>query len=303
MVVGQAPGKILLFGEHSVVYGQPAIAAPVFGVKASVQLEHSNKFEIKFKNKVNYKKAWHAIEYTVDNTLRQLGLPVSQDNKNFRLTVDSQVPVSSGMGSGAAVGVATIRAVTKHFDRELTNDEISRIDFKTEQVLHAHPSGIDNTVVSHEQPIVYQKGKMTPLKVGKPIPILIANTGVRSSTKKALVTVRKAWENNKQEYDGYFENAGRIARQAEQAVKQGDLEKVGQLMTEFQDFFKNIKMSHPSNERLVKAALENNALGAKISGAGLGGCVIALTPGKTRQSVRKAWEKLGPEVIIKTEIK
>jgi len=303
MITGEAPGKILLFGEHSVVYGQPAIAAPVFGVKARVTLEDADKFGITFKNRVDEKKAWHAIEYTVDNTLKHLGVQPAHKNKAFHLTVDSDVPVASGMGSGAAVGVATVRAVAKHFQRELTDDEVSSIDFKTEQVLHAHPSGIDNTVVSHEQPIVYQKGRMQPLKVGKPLPILIANTGIRSSTKQALVTVRAAWKENTREYEAYFENAGVIARQARAAIELGDLPRVGELMTGFQQFFRDIKMSHPANEALVKAALDKGALGSKISGAGMGGCVIALVNGESKKRVRAAWEKLEPEVIIETVIK
>ena len=302
MVIGEAPGKIVLFGEHSVVYGQPAIASPVFGVKARVSITPSSDFKIVLKNKVNPQKAKKAIEYTVDNTLDYLGIEKTKENKSFELTVDSQVPIASGMGSGAAVGVATVRAVSKYFGKELTPDEVSKIDFKTEQLLHAHPSGIDNTVVSHGKPIYFVKGEMEEIRVGKPLQILIANTGIRASTRKALTIVRAAWKKNKEEYEGYFHEAGEIAREARKAIEVGDLERVGQLMNEFQKFYRNIKMSHPANELLIKTALDSGALGSKISGAGLGGCVIALVDENSKEHVKKEWERLEPEVIIETTI-
>ncbi|MCD6414844.1 MAG: mevalonate kinase, partial [Candidatus Diapherotrites archaeon] len=273
MVVGEAPGKIVLFGEHSVVYGQPAIAAPVFGVKARVTAGPSHAFNIVLKNKVDRKKAKEAIELTVDNTLEYLGIEKTKENKAFELTIDSQVPVASGMGSGAAVGVATIKAVTSYFNKKLTQDEISQIDYKTEQLLHAHPSGIDNTVISHEKPIYFLKGKIEQIHAGKPLDILIANTGIRSSTRDALTAVHAAWEKNHDEYEGYFEEAGKIAKDARTAIEGGNIKRVGQLMNEFQEFYRNIKMSHPANERLIEAALKSGAIGSKISGAGLGGCV------------------------------
>jgi mevalonate kinase len=298
MSAGEAPGKIVLFGEHSVVYDQPAIAAPVFGVKAHVWLEPSDHFGIVLKNPVDKDKACKAIEYTVDNTLSMLGL----DDKNFRLTVDSQVPIASGMGSGAAVGVAVVRAVAKHFKRGLSDDEVSSIDYKTEQMLHTHPSGIDNTVISHGRPIFFLKGRMEPISIGKPMEILIASTGIRSSTKNALEQVHRAWEKDRAEYDGFFREAGAIANDARKAIEEGELEKVGALMADFQQFYRNIKMSHEENEKLIKAALGAGALGSKISGAGLGGCVIALVDGKCKGQVRETWEKLEPELVIETTI-
>ncbi|MCD4740420.1 mevalonate kinase [archaeon] len=299
MTIGTAPGKIVLFGEHSVVYNKPAIAAPVTSVKARVQLEPAERFSIDFKNDVNKQKAWKAIENTVDNTLEALHI----NDKNFNITIDSEVPIASGMGSGAAVGIATIRAITKHFNKKLTKNQISSIDFKTEQLLHTHPSGIDNTVISHEIPIIYQNGELQKITIGKPLNILIANTGIRSSTKEALEAVRTAWENNQAEYEGYFRQAGMIALEAKKAIELGELENIGKLMQDFQEFYKNIKMSHPANEKLIQAALDNEALGSKISGAGRGGCVIALIQKNTKEQVYNAWKKLDPEVIIDTKIR
>lgn len=299
MTQASAPGKIVLFGEHSVVYGQPAIAAPVFGVKSTTTIKKADEFSIQLMNQVKKEKAMKAIKLTVENTLQTL----NQTDANFKLNIDSQVPIASGMGSGAAVGVSVIRAMSKYFQKDLSNQQISEIDYKTEQFLHTHPSGIDNTVIAHEQAILFQKGKMQPITIGKPMLIMIANTGIRSSTKAALEHVHNQWEKDPEKYETYFEKAGRIAREGKKAIEKGQLERIGQLMTEFQEFYRQIDMSHPENEKLVQAALDKGALGSKISGKGRGGCVIALTEEENRETIRNAWKKLEPEVIIETTIK
>lgn len=296
---GEAPGKVILSGEHFVVHGEPAIAAPVNGVKTKAEIK--NEKEIEFSNEISSeeeKNSKTAIKQTIKNTEKKTG-------KKFEkgLEISSDIPVSSGMGSSAALAASTARAVSKHHKKNLSDEEISEIAYETEKHFHGNPSGIDNTVVSYRKPVYFirDKGPET-IEVGKKMMLLIADTGEKGNTKELVEGVRQRKERNPEKYDPLFEKAGELTNELRNAMQEGKLEEIGELFNENHELLKEIGVSHPKLEKLVNTARESGALGAKLSGAGGGGNMIALVDKESKENVKQALENAGATNVIETEI-
>ena len=181
---GSACGKIILFGEHSVVYGHPAIAVPVTALHADVFIQpaetlviSSRNFNTEYeilKNPLNKNETGFGLQETVLNTLKFFNLLKKQ---NIHITIDSSILPASGLGSSAAVAVAIIRALSNYFKKKISNKDLYDLAFKTEVIYHGDPSGIDPAVIIHEKPVYFKSGKKTrlePLKVANKIPIIIS---------------------------------------------------------------------------------------------------------------------------------
>ena len=279
-----APGKIILFGEHAVVYGEPAIAVPVFSNQVRVVVtaqvkKKSGEIQIEAPD-ISLSTTFEKLE--IDHPLRAalkvvLGDKDPTETPACRIQISSEIPVSSGLGSSAAISAAIIRAFSAFLGQRLTDEKISDFAYEVEKIHHGTPSGIDNTVIAHQKPVYYQKGNPFQfLTIGKPFSILIANSGKPGHTREAVKHVQDGWLNDPDKYNQIFSRIGEISNNARELIEEGQPDKLGELMDQNHELLQALDVSSPELDQMVQTAKEAGALGAKLSGGGMGGHMIAL---------------------------
>lgn len=293
-----APGKIILFGEHAVVYGRPAVAAPVTEVRAQAIVEDSPQAGVRLVAPDIGRDYWLSEAGPQDPFARSIWVVMEaaaiSELPDLRITIHSTIPIASGLGSGAAMAAAVIRALVQHLGlRQLAIDErISDLTYQVEKLLHGTPSGIDNTVVAYEKSVYFVReephNRIETLVAAKPLHILVADTGVASATKSVVGDVRRQWLAEPERFERIFDGCGRIARLARRAIERGAIPELGQLMIDNHTLLREMTVSSVELDNLVKVAASAGALGAKLSGAGRGGNMIALVTQVTEESVRQA---------------
>jgi mevalonate kinase len=306
-----APGKVILFGEHAVVYGRPAIAIPVTQVKAKaivIANPRGTPGEVRVQ----------APDIDLASTLAELdpahplavaiqGVATALKVKHLpacTIKITSTIPVAAGMGSGAAVSVAVIRAFSAFLGHPLPDEKVSALAFEVEKIHHGTPSGIDNTVVTYARPVYFVKGRpIETLKVGWPFTIVIGDTGIASPTATAVGDVRKAWQADKAQYEAYFDSVGAITQAARQAIESGGVELLGPLMDANQGVLRKMGVSSAALDDLVTAARRAGAWGAKLCGGGRGGNMIALVPPSRAEGIAKALQTAGAVRTMTAEVK
>lgn len=306
-----APGKIILFGEHAVVYGQPAIAIPVTQVWAKAIVMPNitgSPGEVGIlAPDVGLDALWKQLspENPIGAALRGVQSTLGITHiPACTVKVTSTIPVASGLGSGAAVSVALIRAFAGFLGHPLPDEQVSAIAFEIEKIHHGTPSGIDNTVVTYAQPVFFIKGEAVEIfQVAKSFTIIIGDTGISAPTKESVGDVRKAWQADPTIYERLFAAVGSIARTARQAIEGGHPEWLGPLMNENHELLQAMGVSSPELDGLVKAAKLAGASGAKLSGGGRGGNMIALVENDQATTVEKEIREAGAAHTIITEVK
>ena len=276
-------GKIILLGEHAVVYGSRAIAAPIpLAVRARVMDEDDGVWLVVPRWGVEQRlrsdpKMRRSFEVPAALILENLGLI----ERSMRIEVYSEIPRAMGLGGSSAVAVAIIRALDRHFSLGLKDEEVNVLAFQCERVAHGTPSGIDNTVATYGRPLLYRAGEpplVEPLALPEPITLVIGMTGVECLTAKTVARVREGHERNRDVYDTIFRGIDALTVQALEAIKRLDLERLGELMNVCQGLLNGLQVSSWELEELIQIARENGALGAKLTGGGGGGSMIALCP-------------------------
>ena len=304
-----APGKVILFGEHAVVYGCPAIAMPIVQVKAYALAEAANFGTGMAINAEDLGRQYlvaaasesDPFGVTCRNILKKLGLKKEPD---VRITLHSDIPIASGLGSGAATATAVAKALTRWLGWELTSAQLSPIIYETEKIYHGTPSGIDNTVVVYEKPVWFVRGKtVETFRIGEPLTILVADTGISSPTHRTVGDVRAGWMEEPERYEAIFAAITKIVHAAREAIEVGDLVKVGQLMNQNHELLIEIGVSAEENDKLVRAAQNAGALGAKLSGGGRGGNNVILTTPYRVPIIRQALEEAGAVRILQSTLK
>jgi len=309
-IFSTAPGKAILFGEHAVVYGQPAIAIPVTQLKAkavvqALPLAKTGTIHIEAPD-INLDSDLSQLPQTNPHAMAiQLVLDTFNIDKppSFLLRITSKIPVASGLGSGAAVAVATIRALSNFLGQPLEDDQVCSLAFEIEKLHHGTPSGIDNTVITYAKPVYFIKGQ--PIEILSPtksFTILIADTGVSKATSETIAQVHAAWRANPSEYEVIFNNIGEISKTAYSAINAGKLKLLGQLMDQNQNQLSEMDLSSPELDKLIQSAKKAGALGAKLSGGGQGGNMLALVDESNRASVQSALKNAGAASVFSTTI-
>jgi mevalonate kinase len=307
-VQATAPGKVILFGEHAVVYGRPAIAVPVTQLQAQATLQPAEAgFRVKAADLgrdylLDEAGADDPLALIVRQTLAQLGRPAPAAT----LSINSTIPLGRGLGSGAAISTAVVRALAQFFQQPLPTAEISALVYEVEKLYHGAPSGIDNTVIAFEQPVYFIKGQpIRRMRVSRPFHLVVGDTGRVAPTHQVVGDLRRRWQQNPEPYEGYFDEIETVVNQARVAIEQGrpGLAALGKLMDENQELLAALGVSSPELNRLIEAARLAGALGAKLSGAGWGGNMIALVPVEQAGEVAQALWKAGATGVIVTEVR
>ena len=279
-----APGKIILLGEHAVVYGRPAIAVPVRQVQARAVVSAAPRRppgdviiqapDIGLESPLADLPDDHPLACAATGVFTELGIS-RPPACSIRIT--STIPVAAGMGSGAAISVAIIRALTAFLGNRLPDERIASLAFEVEKIHHGTPSGIDNTVITYDMPVYFMRGRpIETLQMSKPITLVIGDTGVASPTGHVVGDVRRLWQADPALYEGIFDEVGKVVEAARRAIEDGHLDRLGLLMDENHALLHRMGVSSHELERLVSAARAAGAMGAKLSGAGRGGNMIAL---------------------------
>ncbi len=312
MTTATAPGKIILVGEHAVVYGRPAIAAPVWGLVATAHIQERGgerpddrgcvivARDVGLALSLREAPPDQPLACVARRTLQALALP---PNPDWRIELTSQLPIAGGLGSGAALSAALVRAIFQHVGRSPTPEEVSTLVYVSEELYHGTPSGIDNTVVAYGQPIWFVRGQPPEvIRPGGAFTVAIAMSGIPSPTRETVAHVRSRWQQDRARYEGWFDAIGELAVSARRAIETGDVAALGPLFDCNQALLARLEVSSPPLERLIQAAREAGALGAKLSGGGRGGNIIALVEPDRVQAVEKALLAAGATQVVITTI-
>mmetsp|Transcript_3264 Transcript_3264/g.4777 ORF Transcript_3264/g.4777 Transcript_3264/m.4777 type:complete len:347 (-) Transcript_3264:130-1170(-) len=299
----RAFGKLILFGEHFVVYKVPALVGAVaaytdceceFLEDAGLEVVDNRPAVPGYKVEKK-EEADHAI----DLVLKHFNLDPNE--RGMKLTFGGNLTCSSGIGASAAQVVSLARAIGGALPKELTEDEVNAAGYEGERGYHGTPSGIDNTAATFGGVLRFQRTDSDPIflkkKLTEPIRIVYASTGITASTTKVVGDVRSKKEANPEWFDGLLEKYVDLVDKAEVALDGGDLDQLGALLDENHTLCQELTVSCKELDDLVLAARKAGAIGAKMSGTGRGGLMLALTPTEESQNaVAAALEKLAPSV-------
>ncbi|MEE8243564.1 MAG: hydroxymethylglutaryl-CoA reductase, degradative [Pseudomonadales bacterium] len=276
-----ACGKVILLGEHAVVYGRPAIALPIsLAVEASVQAGGSGvhmvipRWGLEQKIELHTSKGVSGIMTTV---LQALDL----EDRSMTIEVIPHVPRAMGLGGSSAMAVAVIRALDKTFALRLSDGRVNELAFECEKAAHGTPSGIDNTVATYGAPLVFENNDeplFKELTIPEPVSLVVGITGKESLTANMVAKVRNLWNGNQLRYDAIFDQIAQFTVAGVDALASAHFEELGQLMNLCHGYLNALQLSTPELEELIHIARANGALGAKLTGGGGGGSMIALCP-------------------------
>lgn len=279
--VGRGNGKIILFNEHFVVYGVPAIASSI-DKYVEAEISDGDTLTI-FDARANLRD--DPMERKI---LEVMTTKMNIDlNKNpIKVIIRGDIPLGSGLGASAATCVAIARALSNYFKLDLSDEEINSIAYEGERIYHGNPSGIDNTVATFGGVIWFERGKRAErIRIGKPLHIIIGNTGLKASTKKAIEKVKRNREKNPERFENLLNEARYLAQSARKYIEEGELKRIGELMNRNHELLREIGVSCKKLDHLVELFLRKGALGAKLTGGGLGGNAIALVDDVERQDI------------------
>lgn len=305
----RALAKIILCGEHAVVYGQPAIAAPFEALCVTVESQpgesgsgltiraHDTGQELHIVS--DNETYGDALSYAAQLFLLELHMPIP----DLILDVHSTIPIGGGLGSGAAVTTALMRELGVALGKSLTNEQLNPLVYEVEMLHHGTPSGVDNTVIVYERAVWFVRGQEPQtLTFGAPITLLVADSGIRGSTLETVAHVRQRYESERARVQLLLDQIGSLVKHARIALEAGNHWQLGQVFNANHAALCELGVSTPALDRLVQAAVDAGAQGAKLSGGGGGGNIIALVDPATAHKVSSALSQAGAVYIWQTSI-
>ncbi len=302
-VAAKAPAKIILTGEHFVVLGAPALAMAVdLYSTAYADRNESGKVEVEATVPLRLVGSGEGRIIKSGKLLGPLRAAaevaltkVHGTKDGVYVQVDCNIPIGAGLGSSASTSVAIIAAVARSRGVELEKKEIFRLAYKPETLIHNKPSGVDQATTTYGGVIRYKSpGIVESVKVDREPSILVCDTGLHRSTGRLVGAVVKRSKSQEALYREHVSEVAGITLSATRALERGQDEDLGELMNRNQELLQEIGVSHPVLERLIRASLQSGALGAKLTGAGGGGCMIALYRGEeSKRRIARRLRRVG----------
>ena len=302
---GSGFGKTILFGEHFVVHGVPGIASAVDSAADAEVRKIARGINVTDERSgakgYAEKKKLQQIE-SIERMLKAMGLDPKKAAMDIWL--GGNLPGFSGLGASAASSVAIARAIAEEFNLDLLDERINDVAYEAEKAYAGNPSGIDNTAATFGGLIWFKKNlsggsnTIEQLSIREPVEIVIGNTGIVANTKAMVAGVAERKKQNPEKYSAILREAEKLAHEGRKALEEFNLRKVGELIDENHRLLQEIEVSCKELDYLVDLARKQGAFGAKMTGGGGGGCMLALTPGKDLQEVvAAAMEDEGFEVL------
>lgn len=287
-----APAKMILFGEHSVVYSQPAIAGAV-NKRAYVEIKPSNNhksilksYDLNFEVEMDTRNKSYILKKGKPGIIRYIleAFHRVHDHSPIVMTLSSEIPIGSGLGSSAAVTVATLAALYRYHNIRFNKKSLAHDAHMIEQAVQGVASPLD-TLVSTYGGLVYLSRNKTfePFKVNLNVPFVVGYTTKHGNTGKMVKDVKSLKDRNSKVINPVITSMGHLTNYAKQAILRRDYDKIGELMNINHGFLDVLGVNTPELSRMVYTARECGAIGSKITGAGGGGSIIALCPGKAKQ--------------------
>jgi mevalonate kinase len=301
---GSGYGKVILFGEHFVVHGVPGIVSAIDSTTDAEVEKTGSRIVVKDERKTakgySEEKRLQQLE-SIERMLKAMGI---DPETPLNIWIGGTLPGFSGLGASAASSVAIARAIAKEFDMIVPDEKINEVAYEAEKAYAGNPSGIDNTAATFGGLMWFQKNMMgganiiERIGIKKPVEIVIGSTGKVANTKAMVEGVAERKLANPQKYESLFKQAEALAYEGRKALEANNLKKMGELMNENHRLLQKIEVSSQELDLLVNVARKQGAFGAKLTGGGGGGCMIALTPTtELQERVASAIEKAGFEVL------
>ena len=298
-----ACGKVILLGEHAVVYGRSALASPLpLAVEARV-VDAADGVQLLIPRWGVEQRLPPSGEQApgAAGILALLLARLELAGRPMTIEVFPNVPRAMGLGGSAALAVSVVRALDTHFHLGLSAAEVNAHAFECERAAHITPSGVDNTIATYGATMLFRARRgetpeFTELPLGKPLPLVVGVSGKESLTATSVARVAAAWRRNRARYDGIFDQMDALARAAADAVRDGALADLGELMNLCHGYLSALQVSSPELEELVHIARQNGAQGAKLTGGGGGGAAVALCADGC-EGVAAAFENAGYEAL------
>ena len=297
---GTAAGKVILLGEHAVVYDRHALALPLESALSATIVEAKAGIRLSipdwnFEQSFTINQPTQGAAAALALIMRQLGV----QDRGFYIRVRSRIPPAMGLGSSAALAVAIIRAFDNLLGLNMGNGAVDKLAFECEKLTHGTPSGIDNNIAAYGEPVLFSKSSATrtkPLRLSEAPPRVIASSGVRGVTKEQVAGVRSRYEKYTELYEAVFDEIDEISLAGAHALKSGDYDSLGSLMNVCHGLLNALQVSTPELEKMIHIARSNGAAGSKLTGAGGGGSIVALCPDKESE-VAQALHQAGYRII------
>jgi len=295
-------GKTILFGEMFAVFGIPVIASALsMTAQAEVVKTAIGGWEIKDERREakGYKEEKKVMQV---ESLERIFKHLRFRPEHLQILLSGDLPAMSGIGATGASSVAIVRALTKEFNLPLTDDEINAAAYQAEIAYHGPTtSGIDNTVSTYGRIICLTRGEpnvVRKMRLKESVEVVIGDTGIIANTKALLAALAERKKNSPDRYERMLQRARQIAEEAMASIEAFDLEGIGRLMDQNQSLLQEAEVSCPELDLLIDLSRSTGALGAKLTGSGGGGCMLALTPGRDlQQRVASAIEAKGYQAL------
>ncbi len=294
VMTSTAAGKVILLGEHAAVYGRHALALPIDDAVRAGARPDSNRTTVTIRD-------WDVDGTAVlDEAASLIKSELGVGPDHFAVLVDTTLPRAMGLGSSAALAVGITRAIAAAANLTVSDERVNEIAFACEKLAHGTPSGVDNTISTYRRPMLFRNDgalEISSLELSETPPIVIASSGVTGLTSEQVNAVRERRRRAPQHFDAVFDEIDSLSLKGAELLEAAEYEELGLLMNICHGMLSAIGVSTAELEQMIAMARDAGAAGAKLTGAGGGGSIVALCPHGVAV-VRDALQRAGYRTLV-----